>query len=172
MARKTGRSRGRKSRKGFVAIPFTDAITLGTLASGTVLKMDNPIVPTEDLFVISVDTTWTIRNLTAGEGPLPIGWAHNDLTVTEIGESIDATMLNPNDIIARERSRRPVRKAGTFHGLSSEESLNDGMPVRTKCKFSVGETGLTAYVANRSGANLTTGAIILLNGTIYGRWQV
>lgn len=164
--------RRRRNNKNFVAIPFTDAITLGTLDNGVAEKQDTPIVLGEDLFVISVDCTWSIRGLTAGEGPIHIGWCHGDLSVTEITEALDAEVSDPDDIIARERARRPVRRAGSFSGQTADDVMNDGNPVRTKCKFSVGDGhSLTAYAVNRSGAQLTTGGIVVIEGTIFGRWQ-
>ncbi len=157
-------------RRGFVALPYNAVLALSTLGDGIVLTV-TPIVTTEDLFVISVDCNWSIRSQTPGEGPLSVGVAHADLTVGEIAEALDASMVNPDDIIARERSRRPVRRAGVFPGLLAEEVIADGRAVRTRCKFSVGQNGLAHYVQNRSGGALSGGAVLVCDGTIYGRWQ-
>ncbi len=167
MARK-GRS-GR--RRNFIAIPFDVSLTLGTLNSGVVLST-GVLTFGEDLFIISVDAAWALDGFTATEGPLSVGWAHGDLTVAEVAEAIDASVTDPDDIIARERARRPVRKVGTFAGLSSDEVLFDGRQERRAVRFSVGDGhSLNAYVVNRSGGNLTTGSVIRLSGVIYGRWQ-
>ncbi len=171
MARK--RSKSKKNRKGFIAIPFTAQLALSTLASLTVL--DAAVLSAtwgEDIFIISVDSYWSLRDLTPGEGPIIVGFAHGDLSVGEIAENLNAEVTDPDDIIARERARRPVRKAGQFTGLLANEALNDGKKLRTRLKFSVGEGhNLAFWARNDSGATLTTGAILNLSGTLYGRWQ-
>ncbi len=126
----------------------------------------------EDIFVISVDSTWNIRTLTAGEVPIVVGFAHSDLTVTEIAEALQAELTDPDDIIAKERSRRPVRTVGSFGENAVDMSLNDGKMLRQKIKFSVGDGhSLDLFAFNRSGGSLTTGALIELTGVLYGRWQ-
>ncbi len=159
-------------RKGFVALPFEASITLDTLADNTVIKA-NTITFGEDIFVLSVDGVWSIRGQTANEGPISVGYAHSDLSVAEIKEALDASLTDPDDIIAKERTRRPVRRVGSFRSnLNNSEVLDDGKVIRTKIKFSVGDShSLAFYAQNRSGGVLTTGAIILLEGVIYGRWQ-
>ena len=43
----------------------------------------------EDIFVISVDCMWNLRGHTASETPLEFGFAHGDLSVTEIAEALN-----------------------------------------------------------------------------------
>ncbi len=171
MPPKTSTRRKQSRRKNFVAIPVNQSITLDTLLNSTVIKASLSGVPTEDLFVISSDLSITVRSLTAGEGPLEVGLAHSDLSVTEILENLDVSFLNPDNIIAKEQARRPVRRIGVLNGLTSEESLNHGNQTRTPIKFSIGEVGLDCWVVNRSGATLTTGAIVQFFGTLYCKWQ-
>ncbi len=163
----------RRSRKGFVAIPFQAVATLGTLNTDVVIAADalgNALG--EDLFVLSVACNAAIRGLTGGEGPLTIGFAHSDLSVGEIAEALAAEVSDPDDIIAKERARRPVRRHGTFSGLSTEEALDNGQTKKTTMKFSIGDGfNISCWVQNRSGANLTTGASVVFDGTIFGRWQ-
>ncbi len=164
--------RRRRRDRNFVAIPFQAALTLGTLADDTVIS-GSPITLGEDLFVISVDTLAALRGLTAGDVPITVGYAHGDLTDTEIGEALSANLTDPDDIIARERARRPVRKVGTFaHGADVDQVLNNGVPIRTSAKFSIGD-GHTfdLFAINRSGGQLQTGAVIEFEGTVFGRWQ-
>ncbi len=164
--------RRRKSRN-FVAIPFDQQLALATLNDNIVLSASTIGVLTEDLFVISVDATWSLRGHTATEGPIEVGFAHGDLTDTEIAEALDASVLDPSDIIAGERARRPVRRSGKFSGLSTEEVLANGEQIRTKCKFTIGSgKNFDLWASNRSGANLTTGTIVEVQGTIYGRWRI
>ncbi len=172
MPKTSRRRRSGGRRKNFIAIPFTTGLALSTLADGVVLQAA-VVSPGEDLFIISVDASWVLRDLTAGEGPIRVGFSHGDLTVSEVKEALEAEVSDPDDIIARERARRPVRQVGMFHGLAADDSLNNGVNIRTKVKFSVGD-GHTfdLFAQNRSGvANLATGANLICDGVIYGRWQ-
>ncbi len=159
-------------RRGFVAIPVSQQITLGTLASNIVVAADLIAALTEDLYVISADLMWSRLNAADGEGPIQVGIAHGDLSVTEIGENLNANVTGPDNIIQMERARRPVRKAGMFSGLAGDEVLNDGKEIRSRIKFSIGDgQAVLAWAVNRSGATLTTGGLVRVDGTIYGRWQ-
>ncbi len=161
----------RKTQKGFVAIPVTASISLSTLANNTTLTASLLGTLQEDLYVISAHLTWTIRTLTAGEGPLQVGIAHSDYTVGEVQENIDVTLLGPGKKIEQEQARRLVRRVGMFDGLASEEKLFDGVPIKTTIKW-VADDGedLNVFVSNRSGGAMTTGAIIQCHGTVFGRW--
>ena len=162
----------KKNRKGFVAIPFETAVNLSTLANDDVLSVASMASFGEDIYIISVDCLFSIRGLTALEGPLQFGFAHSDLTDTEIKEALEAELTDPDDIIAKERARRPVRRAGQFSGLNTDDIFNDGRVKRVKIKFSVGDGfTLDAWIKNRSGSALTTGANVGVTGTLYGRWQ-
>jgi len=126
----------------------------------------------EDLFIISIDGWWAIRGMTAAEGPIIVGYNHGDLTDAEIAEFLSVNVTDPDDIIANERRRRPVRKAGQFGVISPNEVLNHGEPLRTPMKFSIGD-GHTfdIWARNESGGTLTTGGVVEIHGNIYGRWQ-
>ncbi len=164
--------RRRSRNRNFIAIPFQVTKGLGTLASDVVVSQNltNPFG--EDLYIISIDGAWSLRDLTAGEGPIGVGYHHGDLTVTEVLENLQAQLTDPDDIIQKERARRPVRSVGQFPGLAQGESLNNGNRFRTRIGFTVGnDHNINMYVINRSGvANLTTGAEVVLDGVIYGRW--
>jgi len=161
-------------RKNFVVLPYFASITLGTLADNTVVT-DSILdaVLTEDIFIISMDCLWTLRGLTAGEVPIFVGMAHGSLTVAQILEAIDASPLGPDSIIAREQARRPVRKIGYFSDFeATDQGMTETGMIRKKIKFSVGDgIAINGYAVNRSGGALTTGATVLMNGNIYGRWQ-
>ncbi len=163
-----------KNRRNFVAIPFSSILNLGTLADNIVVIDGLTSVFVEDIFIISIDALWSIRALAVGEVPLIFGFTHDDLTVTEIAENLAAELVDPDDIITRERARRPVRKVGQFTKAgSAEESINNGNILRTRIKMKLGDGHtLAAFVQNKSGTTLTTGAIVEIIGTIYGRWIV
>lgn len=160
-----------RNRKGFVAIPVSQQLTLSTLASNTVIAADLIASLTEDLFVISADLMVSLLNQTFSEGPIQVGLAHGDLSVAEIGENLNANVTGPDDIIQMERARRPVRKIGMFSGVAGDITLNDGKSLRTKVKFTIGDgNALAVWAVNRSGATLTTGTLVRFDGVIYGRW--
>ncbi len=147
-------------------------MALGTLANGIVLAQSLTSLGVTEAYCISVDIQYALDGLTANEGPIDVGVSTTDLTVTEIVEQLTAQPTSKSDIIAMERSRRPVRKAGSFAGQSPNEILNDGKPIRTRCKFSLAEgKELVLWARNRSGASLTTGATVTVTGTLYMRWQ-
>ncbi len=170
MAKKSSKRRG---KKGFVAIPFVAELALSTLGAGVVTAVDAlGAALGEDLYCISVDSWASIISHTPAEGPLVCGYAHSDLTVAEVAECLSAELTDPDDIIAKERSRRPVRKTGVFSGIASDENLNNGQVIRTKLKFSVGDGhNLAFWVMNSDGDTLTTGTVVKVSGTLYGRWQ-
>ncbi len=176
MAHKKRRSRG------FVVIPFDNTLALSTLGDGLVLTTSlTGSNFTEDLFIMSVDMNAMITGLTAGEGiPTDIGLAHGDYSATEVKEATEVVLLGPGSKIEQEQSRRQVRKTGVMNAFVDSGNTEmqmigrDGSRyVRTKIKF-VAQSGksLKIYVKNRSGAALTTGAILRFSGDIYGRWLV
>lgn len=163
--------RKRRSRnKNFTAIPFSTEIALGTLGNDTFLGVE-PGNFGEDIWITSVDVYATLRDGTSGEQPLEVVLAHGDYTAGEIVECLDANAFDPNDKIAVEKSRRKVRKIGMFSG-ATDERLNDGKKIRVKCGFIVGSgKSIELGAVNRSGASLTTGAVIDFQGTIFGNWK-
>ncbi len=166
--RKTG-----VNRKNFVAIPFSASVSLSTLADDAIIKIAAlGAAFGEDIFVMSADVLAMVRDLTGGETPLEFGVTHSDLSVAEVDEALTAEVTDPDDIIAKERARRPVRRIGLFNGVSTQQQFNDGNPKRVKIKFSIGNGfNLDFWIKNRSGAILTTGAIVEFSGTLFGRWQ-
>ncbi len=173
MAKKK-KSFSRQNRRNFVAIPYNTTLPLSTLGDGVVLKVD--LLGSnfgEDLFIISIDHLTTMRDLTVNQVPLIFGFAHSDLTVAEIAEALDAELTDPDDIIAKERSRRPVRKAGVFNiGSEADIGYGDGLVQRQTIKMTIGNDHMMSlWIRNMSGAVMTTGSTLGQLGTIYGRWR-
>ncbi len=178
MPAKSTRKRSRNS-KNFVAIPFDGTLSLGTLNNDvlvSLLPLSNNL--TEDLFAISADINAQIIALTAGEGdPMMAGWAHDDYSDTEILENLQVDLLGPGNKIEQEKARRLVRNSGLFMPTAEAATqlklfgrYGSGM-IRTKLKFVVQSGhGLKFWVFNKSGANLTTGSSLRIQGTVYGRW--
>ncbi len=171
--RRGGRRRLPKRNRNFIAIPYSTLVTLGALLDGVVIEANTLNTNLgEDLFVVSIDALWSMLEHTAAEGPVVVGFAHSDLSVGEVAEALAAEVTDPDDIIAKERARRPVRRSGIFSGLNTDESLNQGVMQRTAMRFSVGnDFNIAAFAQNQSGATLTTGTLIRVSGTIFGRWQ-
>ncbi len=154
------------------SVPFTEATALDTLASVTVLTAPTLPVSTNEYRALSVSMLWAIRNFTVSEGPIVFGYAHGDYTVTEIKQAIEAeTMMDRGDKIAAEQGNRLVRRVGVFSGAVADEVINDGRPMKTRLNWviPVGKT-LNAWVYNQSGAALTTGSILVLNGKATIKW--
>ncbi len=160
----------RKYNSSFQVLPVSFSSGFSGLADLTVIT--NPLFAiNDDFWVQSADLTWSIGGHTEDQGSVNVGLALGDLSVTEIKEALEALPVSRSDIIARERARRPIRKVGTFPGLESDESLNDGRPIRTTVKMYLAEgVDLNAYVYNTSGGSLTAGTYRCL-GNVYGQWK-
>lgn len=159
----------RRRKKQRLSVPkFVTTCAVGALADATVSVTD--MTDTDRTrYLISADAVWTMRDHTAGEGPIEVGYAHGIYSATEIKEAIESGASWASDTLtALEKSRRKVRMVGVFPGLSTEEVLNDGKPIRTKLNFTITDgENLSVYVYNRSGGSLTTGTIITCDGVCY-----
>ena len=164
-----GRGRGR-----FVVVPVFASLALTNLTSNTVIT-NNLIDNVEDVYWTSADLTLALRGTTSNEGPIGFGVANGDLSVTEISEAIAAAPTGPDDIIQNERARRPVRNFCTFQVSTTtgeDEVVNNGNVKRYRIKMAIGEnSSLVTWAQNRSGAQLTTGAEVIISGKLYGYWR-
>ncbi len=160
----------KKSR--FTHVPFSATIVLGTLADSTVILGDIIGAMPTGAYIHNVTALWGLRDATAGEGPIDVGFAHGDLSTTEIKENLTVAFNDAGNIISRERASRPVRKVGSFGVIGDSTSLNDGQPVKRAARFNVqNDHELKAWAYNRSGAALTTGAAVVIDGTVLLRWK-
>ncbi len=162
----------KKRRGNFRAIKFNTQVALATLADEIIVKVNLfPNNSTMQTYCISVDSNIAVRDNTAGEGPIEVGYAHGDYDVTEIKEATEAgASFDPGNKVSQEHNRRLVRMAGQLPMQAVDEVLNDGRPKRTKLGFMVSQGfNLAFYVKNKSGAALTTGAIVECYGTLYVR---
>lgn len=167
------KSRRRRRSPNFAVIPDSTGITLGTLADATVVKGSTPPLVAQDFRHVSLDATVGVYGQTVGEGPVVIGFADNQLTVTEIKEALEAQPLNANDIPAAEYAKRKVRVMGMFSALSIDEILNEGRPKRIKMRVEVpnGKGPPCPFAYNLSGGPLTGGAIVKIVLKYYGQWK-
>ncbi len=161
-------------RRALQPVKFQAELALGTLGNGTVISVATVAALEQDFDIISTDLSVSMRDHTAGEGPVEFGLAEQGYSVTEIAEALDASPLSQYGT-AWERSKRKVRLYATFDGLLSEETVNDGLPLRKRMflKAFAHSTFAAArvWVRNGSGAALTTGTVIEIQGTHWGRWK-
>ncbi len=165
---KHGKGRGRR-RYSLRRVRLTPERTLGTLASDTVVLIGLTGAGTTDYRCISIKGIWTIVSLTAGEGPITVGFAHSDYTVTEIKECLESVASISQGLkIEAERANRLVRVVGTF--ASANGSLNDGKPIKTRLNWLMAEGGgneVNMFAFNESTSALSTGAVLNFVGDMY-----
>ncbi len=98
-----------------------------------------------------------------------MGYAFGDYTVTEIKEALESTSsISIGNKVENERSRRWVRKIGTFAGLDTDEVLNDGKPIKTRLNWAIPiGTSVNMFCYNDSASQRSTGAFVKFNGTLF-----
>ncbi len=164
--------RGRGRKRGRVRpLKVSESLALLTASSGSVTVGDYDSVVNDTTFLISQDAVWSLGGHTAGEGPITVGIAHSDYTNTEIGEWFAATgQWDQGDLIAQEIVKRKIRLVGVFPGAEVSEALNDGQPIKTRIGFNLeeGDT-MQTWAVNGDASALTTGSLILTEGTIWAR---
>jgi len=116
---------------------------------------------------VSISAAWDLLALTAGDGPLVVGYAFSDYTVTEIKECIEAkAAISVGNKIALEQANRLVRVVGTLQEAGGDE-LNDGRPIKTRLNWLIPigkEVNIFAY---NDGQQLTTGAVAKCTGSMW-----
>ncbi len=149
-------------------IRITPELALGTLGSDTALTVAiQGGTSTAPMRIVSVNSTWQISALTADEGPLTVGYAHPDYSVTEIKECLGSqAAIDLGDKVAQERANRLIRIVGTID--SEDERLNDGLPVKTRLNWLLpaGQTP-NVFVWNEQTGALTTGSSLKLSGDMW-----
>lgn len=148
----------KKSFQNFRKVPSNVSIALGTPASKDVVSGVFTNGSDSDYLLMSVHGMWTVRNITAGEGPVAFGLAHPDYSDAEIEECVEAlNSIDQNDKIAAEHSRRLVRMIGMAN--HEQPTINGGRPVKTKLNWRIATGGQVRlwYYSLDSGL-LTTGS--------------
>ncbi len=150
-----------------------EQLALSTLATKTVVATNFDEVAIEKTFVSSIVVVPTMQEFSEalGDGPIMIGVAHSDYTVTEIKEWIENSgSWDQGDMISKERNSRLIRRLGTFTIVDSTASgsvpMGDGKPIKLKLKWTLttGDTlQLWAYNLGAS-ALATTDPQIFLEG--------
>lgn len=163
MARKNYGKSGRAFR--LRGVPVSPETTMGTLASKIVLVTTLTGNADGAYRAISVDGSWAWVAPTAGEGPITVGYAHSDYSITEIKESIEAgAAISIGDKVNQEKANRLVRKVGV---VQSGQQLNNGDPIKTRLNWLIPIGKSVNTFAYNEGANLTTGSSLHMNGTMW-----
>lgn len=164
-----------KRRFNLRRVRISSELALVTLASDTALLGSLTGAAGGAYRAVTMKHTFTLRNATEGEGPVTVGYAHSDYSVTEVKECLEAfAAIDQGDKIARERANRLVRTVGTFWrtggvtGAVGSASLNDGKPVRTRLNWliNIGDS-VNLFVFNESTGALTTGAFVNIQGDMW-----
>ncbi len=113
---------------------------LSTLAGNTSVGFLTDGVLTEKAWLSSVvlNISWLDVTPNTG-GPVIVGVAHNDYSDAEIDEWIESTgQWDGGNLVSQEIARRKIRRIGTLQvpdTVDQSLSMNDGMPIRTKCNW-------------------------------------
>ncbi len=141
-----------------------EVLSLGTLASRTLISGIFDSVVQEKTLVSSLIGTWSLDDFTnaIGDGPIAVGLAHSDYTDSEIEELIETTgSWKEGDMISKEISRRKIRLIGVFRTSQADSQgiavLNDGKPIKTKLNWILMEAqSLRLWAYNQGTSALAT----------------
>ncbi len=159
MAKHTGK-KGRYLRGN-----INSTVTLGTLGANALVSSDIADVVTEQARVSSIEVSISIRDLTSGEGPITVGVAHSDYTDAEMEEVLENVgSWEIGDKVQQEVAKRLVRVLGQINSID-ENRLSDGDMIKTRLNWGLATGQTLAFFAfNKSGATLTTGAFLIVEG--------
>ncbi len=111
-----------------------------------------------------------LTGVTGDEGPIMFGFA-TELTAVEIAEALLADPQFMDDVPASERGNRKIMLVGMF-GVSTQIEMNQMLrTIRYPWKLVPEGQTLKWWVANFSGATLTTGAVAHMNGVAVTEWE-
>ncbi len=152
---------------------------LGALGAGTVVIQNLFDNTGQEMYIISSDLTWSIVNGEEDSGPINVGLAHGDYTLTEIDEWFVSNAGIAGDEIALEQSRRKVRQVGDIivHETGTGGTgtgwgqLEGGMKIRTRMGWFIApDVDLALWARNSGDAALaTTTADLTVSGNVYLR---
>ncbi len=160
-------TRRRKRTFSLRRVRITPENVLSTLATDTAIVTGITGAAVGSYRAISVKGTWNVSSLVEGEGPLTVGLAHGDYSITEIKECLESFQsIDPGEKIAQERGNRLVRIVGVLTGKLN--SLNNGIKISTRLNWLIVPGDLiNMFVYNEGTASLTTGAIVNLQGDMW-----
>ncbi len=170
MAKHGGRKPS-KRRYNLRRVRITPELALSTLGSDTVITVALTGASTIAYRCVTVKGTWNLSNLTGGQGPITVGYAHSNYTVTEIKECLEsAASISPGLKIEEEQANRLVRIVGTFEATGTA-SLNDGRPIKTRLNWlipaSASGTHVVMFAYNEGTSAISGGARLNHTGDMY-----
>ncbi len=160
----------RKRRFNLRRVRFSTELALATLGSDTALTVSLTGAGDHAYRAVVIKGSWNQTGLTAGEGPVTVGYAHSDYTVAEIKECLEAfAAISQGDKIAQEKAGRIVRTVGTFRS-EANNALNDGKPISTRLNWlmAIGDS-INMFCFNEEQGALSTGALINHQGDLWVR---
>lgn len=150
-------------------VTVTPALTLGTLAGATV--QTGAVTGSADgaYRAISMEMTWSALGVAAQTGgPVRVGYAHSDYSVTEIKEALEASnAISVGDKIVNEQANRLVRTVGTLLTSVENTELNDGKPIKTRLNWLIPIGKAVNIFAYNDGSVMVTGASVKANGSMW-----
>ena len=164
----------RRSMGNYLKGNVDEILSLGTLASVTLISSDFDEAVTEKTLVTSLVASFSLDNLTSPQGPILFGVAHSDYTDAEIEAVIESTgSWAVGDLVqSKEVAKRLVRIIGQFASnepaATVDVSWNNGRPVKTKLNWmlNTGQT-LNLWAYNKSASALsTTVPIVVCSGHV------
>ncbi len=161
----------KKGRTPVRKLKVSENLALGALGSGSGVTADFDSVVDDTTFLLSIEASWSRGDGPGDQGPIAFGVAHSDYDLAEIVEWHTATgAWDRGDLIANEIRKRKIRQIGTFAGATPQETLNNGVPMKTPLKFLVsdGQT-LQLWAINQDASVLTTGQVINADGQVWAK---
>ncbi len=147
---------------------------VGALASLDVVSNSITVASLNPYRIVSVNASFSLGNLGAAiDDGFEFGFAHSDYSAAEVEECLEASgSIDIGDKVAQEQSNRLVRSIGI---ISSEGAItgggakwNSGEKVRIKLNWQIGiGQTLNLWIRNGSGTVYTTGASLLMAGSIW-----
>ncbi len=151
---------------GYRKLSFTVNVLGGTLAADDLTLTVLTEVFTEERRILSVDASWGMEDLTAGDGPISVGVAHSDYTDAEIEECLEAAgAWDEGNKVAQEQAKRLVRDVGLL--TEEETALNEGQSIKTRLNWRMATGDTLAFWLRNRGANLQTGMAITVQGWLH-----
>ncbi len=158
----------RKRRKmNLRKVKVTPELALLTLASDTALTVGMTGTSPNRYRCVSIISSWSLKNMAITDGPITVGYAHSDYSVSQIKEWMESTAsLDQGDKRLQEFANRLCRTVGTLQGTTGE--LNHGEPIKTRLNWLIGIGDLVNMFAfNESTIALTTGILVNNTGTMW-----
>ncbi len=155
-----------------------EILSLGTLASVTVIGSNFDEVVNEKTLISSLVAAYALEELTSPQGPILFGVAHSDYTDAEIEEVLENIgSWDTGDKISQERGKRLVRVIGIMTADdavagTTDVRFNGGDPVKTKLNWMLdsGDT-IKLWAYNKSASALATTVPILVCSGHANLWQ-